>query len=107
MLKHFRNVGKAVVGFGLLCKLCWLVLVGAFALAAAVAVFVTGEFAHLPGLLLTVLLVGGVVTFLGWVARDAKQSGKALRRERRRRGNRRGGDIGDVAGIAPRDPWLG
>jgi tyrosinase len=35
MLKHFRRVGKAVVGSGPLCKLCWPVLPGAFALAAA------------------------------------------------------------------------
>src|SRR5262249_29524294 len=105
VLNHFRRAGQAVVGLGLSCQFCWLVLLRAFALASIVAGVVAGAFAHRPGLWFALLLVGGLLTFLAGVARDAKQTGKALRRAGRHPGGR--GDNRDVAGLAPREPWLG
>jgi hypothetical protein len=112
MLRGFRQWAKSLIYLDLLFTAAWYTAVAVIAIVGVVVAAVTGEYDHLPALLLTLASIGAVFWFAAWVSRDARRAARELRQQRRERGAgseepTRPKDMGNVAGVPQNPPWMG
>jgi hypothetical protein len=84
MLERMRQWARMLIWIDFLITIAWY----AFAVAASVAtlfvVAIRGEYDRVPSLVGTVLGAAAFLAFVTWIARDARQSARAFRQERRK-----------------------